>query len=71
MIQALRESRATTAAGGVFSGTAIISFLLPHDVKNGCLTAVQNSDNPLFVAALLTAGLAFTIIGPSLAKKKP
>lgn len=62
------ESRKTTVTGLVTILSAGVLALIPADIRDTCLTAVQNSDNPAFVGGLLATGVALTIWGPSLKK---
>jgi hypothetical protein len=65
----LQDSPITTIAGaGLGAGTIVLS-LLPTEVRDGCMAAVMDSNNPLVVSILLLAALLLTVIGPSLASR--
>jgi hypothetical protein len=66
----LSENRLTTIAGGLSTVAGLAISLIPHDVWKTCSDAVSQTANPAFTAGLVAAGLALTLAGPSLTKKK-
>ncbi len=66
----LIKNRAVTAAGGILGFGGVILALLPAEVRDTCMKAVMDSNNPLVTSILVIAGLILTTIGPSLAKAK-
>lgn len=68
--EVLKDTPRTTAAGGILGFGGIVLSLLPSEVRDACLSAVNESGNPVIVSALVSAGLVLTIIGPSLAARK-
>lgn len=66
----LLEKKATTIVGSVFGFGGIVLSLLPEGVRDTCVAAISDSENPLTVAILVVAGLILTVIGPSLAPNK-
>lgn len=65
----LKDNKGTTIIGGGLSVGSIILSLLPAEVRDGCMTAVMNSENPLFSSILLVAGIILLVIGPSIMKR--
>jgi len=64
------QSKATTVVGSVFGFGGVILSLLPEGVRDTCVAAISDSDNPLTIAIMVVAGLILTVIGPSLAPSK-
>jgi hypothetical protein len=65
----LSESRATTLLGGSLGIGTLVLALLPAEVRAGCVEAIQNSNNPVFIAIMALGAIVLTVIGPSITAK--
>ena len=68
-IQTVTEHKGTTLVGLLAMVGSGLLTLVPPDVREPCMTAVQHSSNPALIFGLMVVGGGLTIAGPSLAKR--
>lgn len=69
VVQSMTEHRGTTIIGLLATLGSGLLTLVPTEIREPCVTAVQNSSNPSVVFGLMAVGVGLTIAGPSLAKR--
>jgi hypothetical protein len=67
-ISSLSKSRTTTIVGGLAGFGGLVLALIPSNIRENCIGAINESENPVILAGLVTIGLILTIIGPSFNK---
>ncbi len=66
---AATEHKGTTVVGLIATLGSGLLALVPPEIREPCVTAVQNSSNPTLIFGLMVVGVGLTIAGPSLASK--
>jgi len=69
VIAKLSQSRTTTFVGSLSGVGAIALVLLPQDIRDGCVSAISNSNNPLVLGGLVAVAIVGGYMGPSLTDK--
>ena len=69
-LQKVRESQATTVAGGIFGFGGMILMFLPSDIRSACMDAITTSENPMVYGGIACLGILLTVIGPGLKLKR-
>lgn len=60
----------TTIAGMSAVILSVVTTMLPENIRQQCMDAVTQTDNPAVTASLLVGGVILTVWGPSLASKR-